>query len=112
SGGQKQRLTLARAILRQPRILILDDATSSVDVDTEYEILSNLKRVFSTCTTFIITQRLSTVRNADYIYMLDKGRIVEEGTHQQLMARNGMYATLYNTITYSPAKDPRLKRDA
>ncbi len=111
SGGQKQRLTLARAILRQPRILILDDATSSVDVDTEYEILSDLKRIFSTCTTFIITQRLSTVRNADYIYMLDKGRIAEEGTHQQLMARNGIYATLYNTITYSPANDPRLKRD-
>ncbi|MBN2150468.1 MAG: ABC transporter ATP-binding protein [Candidatus Lokiarchaeota archaeon] len=112
SGGQKQRLTLARAILRQPRIFILDDSTSSVDVDTEYEILSDLKRVFSTCTTFIITQRLSTVRNADYIYMLDKGRVAEEGTHQQLMARDGIYATLYNTITYSPANDPRWKRGA
>nr|MDO8109512.1 ABC transporter ATP-binding protein [Candidatus Sigynarchaeota archaeon] len=109
SGGQKQRLTLARAILRKPRILILDDATSSVDVDTEYEILFNLKRIFSTCTTFIITQRLSTVRNADYIYMLDKGQIAEEGTHQQLIALKGLYASLYNTITYSPVKERRLE---
>ncbi|MFX0101825.1 MAG: ABC transporter ATP-binding protein [Candidatus Hodarchaeota archaeon] len=107
SGGQKQRLTIARAILRDPRILILDAATSSVDVDTEYEILMSLKKIFNTCTTFIITQRLSTVRNADVIYMFENGEIAESGTHDELMDKNGLYATLYNTITYSPENNKR-----
>nr|MDO8113339.1 ABC transporter ATP-binding protein [Candidatus Sigynarchaeota archaeon] len=107
SGGQRQRLTLARALLRNwpngPRILVLDDATSSVDVDTEYEILQNLKGIFKQCTTILITQRLSTVRNADYIYVFDAGRVVEEGTHHALMEKKQIYFQLYDTITRSPA---------
>jgi ABC-type multidrug transport system fused ATPase/permease subunit len=99
SGGQKQRVTLARALIRHPRILILDAATSSVDVDTEYTILMNLKRIFGKCTTIIITQRLSTVRNADHIYVIDKGEIREDGTHADLIRKHGMYTQLYKTIS-------------
>jgi ABC-type multidrug transport system fused ATPase/permease subunit len=99
SGGQKQRLTIARAILRKPRILILDDATSSVDVDTEYDILMKLKNIFHTCTTFIITQRLSTVRNADVIYVFEDGEIIESGNHTELLAIKGIYTQLYQTIS-------------
>jgi ABC-type multidrug transport system fused ATPase/permease subunit len=99
SGGQKQRMTIARAIVRKPRILILDAATSSVDVDTEYEILTNLKKLFGQCTTIIITQRLSTVRGADRIYVFSEGEIHEQGTHAELMQQNQIYAQLYRTIT-------------
>ena len=113
SGGQRQRLTLARALLRNwpkgPRILVLDDATSSVDVDTEFEILRNLKAVFKQCTTIIITQRLSTVRNADYIYVLNAGRVVEEGTHQSLMKTKTTYSQLYEAITRAPSADQEKK---
>jgi len=105
SGGQKQRMTIARAIARKPRILILDAATSSVDVDTEYEILTSMKKLFGQCTTIIITQRLSTVRNADRIYVLDKGKVHEEGTHAELMHKDGIYAQLYRTITGGVAHD-------
>jgi ABC-type multidrug transport system fused ATPase/permease subunit len=99
SGGQKQRMTIARAIVRKPRILILDAATSSVDVDTEYEILTNLKKLFGQCTTIIITQRLSTVRSADRIYVFSEGQIHEQGTHTELIKQNQIYAQLYRTIT-------------
>jgi ATP-binding cassette subfamily B protein len=115
SGGQRQRLTLARALLRNwpkgPRILVLDDATSSVDVDTEFEILRNLKAVFKQCTTIIITQRLSTVRNADYIYVLNAGRVVEEGTHQSLMKAKTTYSQLYEAITRAPSADADKKSE-
>jgi ATP-binding cassette, subfamily B, multidrug efflux pump len=96
SGGQKQRTAIARALIRNPRILILDDALSSVDTHTEDKILSHLREVMSGRTTIFISHRVSTVRNADQIAVLHSGRIVELGTHDELIARNGYYTDLYN----------------
>jgi ATP-binding cassette subfamily B protein len=96
SGGQKQRTAIARAILRSPRILILDDALSSVDTHTEDKILNHLREIMRGRTTIFISHRVSTVRNADSIAVLHQGRIVELGTHDQLIARNGYYTDLYN----------------
>ncbi len=96
SGGQKQRTAIARALLRSPRILILDDALSSVDTHTEDKILNHLREVMRGRTTIFISHRVSTVRNADSIAVLHQGRIVEQGTHDQLIARNGYYTDLYN----------------
>ena len=96
SGGQKQRTAIARAILRSPRILILDDALSSVDTHTEDKILNHLREIMRGRTTIFISHRVSTVRNADRIAVLHQGRIVELGTHDQLIARNGYYTDLYN----------------
>ena len=99
SGGQKQRIAIARALAIKPKILILDDATSSVDVDTEFRIQNNFKEIFKDTTTFLITQRLSSVRNADRILVLDKGAIVQLGTHEELMNQtNGIYKKLYLTL--------------
>ncbi len=95
SGGQKQRTAIARAILRNPRILILDDALASVDTYTEEQILSGLKRVMQGRTTILISHRTSTARHADQIAVLVEGRIVERGTHDQLLGRNGYYTRLY-----------------
>jgi ATP-binding cassette subfamily B multidrug efflux pump len=96
SGGQKQRTAIARAIIRDPRILILDDALSSVDTYTEEKILDHLREVMTGRTTIFISHRVSTVRNADRIAVLNAGRIVELGTHDELIARNGYYTELYN----------------
>ena len=96
SGGQKQRTAIARALIRNPRILILDDALSSVDTHTEDKILNNLRQVMRGRTTIFISHRVSTVRNADRIAVLHDGRIVETGTHDELLALNGYYSDLYN----------------
>ena len=94
SGGQKQRATLARALIRQPSILILDDALSAVDTHTEEAILSHLRQIMKGRTTLLIAHRISTLRDADQIVVLDEGRIAEQGTHQQLVERGGFYADL------------------
>jgi ATP-binding cassette subfamily B multidrug efflux pump len=96
SGGQKQRTAIARALLRSPRILILDDALSSVDTHTEDKILNHLREIMQGRTTIFISHRVSTVRNTDSIAVLHQGRIVEQGTHDQLIAQNGYYTDLYN----------------
>jgi ATP-binding cassette subfamily B protein len=96
SGGQKQRTAIARAIIRDPRILILDDALSSVDTHTEDKILNHLREVMQGRTTIFISHRVSTVRNADQIAVLHGGRLVELGTHDELIAHNGYYTDLYN----------------
>ncbi len=95
SGGQKQRTAIARAVLRKPKILILDDALSSVDTYTEEKILGQLRDVMSDRTSLIVSHRVSTVRNADLICVLDEGQIIEQGTHDQLLRLGGEYAALY-----------------
>ena len=98
SGGQKQRLSIARAIIIKPKILIFDDSTSSVDVETEFKIQNALERIMQDTTTFIITQRISTIRNADSILVLDKGRVVGIGTHENLINSNVLYKQIYETL--------------
>ncbi|MGH3055556.1 MAG: ABC transporter ATP-binding protein, partial [Gaiellaceae bacterium] len=96
SGGQKQRTAIARALIRNPRILVLDDALSSVDTHTEDKILNHLREVMQGRTTIFISHRVSTVRNADLIAVLHTGRVVELGTHAELIEKNGYYTDLYN----------------
>ncbi|MFN8531466.1 MAG: ATP-binding cassette domain-containing protein [Anaerolineae bacterium] len=94
SGGQKQRVAIARALVRDPAILVLDDALSSVDTHTAADILSGLRDVLRTRTSLIIAHRLATVKNADLIVVMDNGRIVEQGRHDELLAHGGFYARM------------------
>ena len=97
SGGQKQRIAIARALLLDPRILILDDSTSSVDVETEYHIQQALDKLMVGRTSLVIAQRISTVRDADVILVLDDGQIAAQGTHDELMANSAIYAEIYSS---------------
>jgi ATP-binding cassette subfamily B protein len=96
SGGQKQRTTLARTLLKDPAILILDDATSAVDSETEAAIREALDELIPGRTTFIIAHRIQSVMRADLILVLDKGRVVQTGTHDELLAQDGMYRHIYD----------------
>ncbi len=96
SGGQKQRTTLARAVIRDPKILVLDDSLSSVDTDTEERILRGLKEVMRHRTTILVSHRCSTARHADKIIVLREGRVVERGSHDELLAQGGYYNDLYH----------------
>jgi len=95
SGGQKQRITIARTLLKDPRILILDDATSSVDTETESAIRQALERLMENRSTFIIAHRIQSVMSADMILVLDQGRIVQKGTHAELVEQEGIYQEIY-----------------
>ncbi|NEN96276.1 MAG: ATP-binding cassette domain-containing protein, partial [Moorea sp. SIO3I7] len=95
SGGQQQRIAIARALLKDPPILILDEATSAVDNETEAAIQRSLEKITQNRTTIAIAHRLSTVRNADCIYVIDQGKIVEQGQHEQLLEQQGIYAMLW-----------------
>ena len=106
SGGQRQRVAIARAILKDPRILLLDEATSSLDSGSEYLVQEALARLMQNRTTLIIAHRLSTVRVADRIAVVDRGQITELGTHEELMAKNGVYARLYEMQFRDEDADP------
>jgi len=97
SGGQKQLLTIARAMLFDPEILILDEATSNVDTMTEQRIQRAFLKAMEGRTSFVIAHRLSTIREADLILVMNRGSIVEQGTHKELLEKNGFYANLYNS---------------
>ena len=99
SGGQKQRLSIARAFLKNPPILIFDEATSALDNESEKVVQQSLERLAKDRTTFVIAHRLSTVRNADLILVVDHGDIVEQGTHEELLAKKGVYEKLYHSGT-------------
>ena len=107
SGGQKQRVAIARALLFNPRILIFDDSTSSVDVETEYEIQEAMRTMVADRTTLLITQRLSTVRLADRIAVFDAGELVEFGTQDELIKKGGMFAEIFGAQFASPRHEPR-----
>ena len=114
SGGQQQRIAIARALLSNPKILIFDDSTSSVDVETEYEIQRALQALLKNRTTFVITQRVSTIRNANKIVILENGEVAEEGTHETLMAKKGAYYKIYQTLyeTQKPVVKAQTKQSS
>ena len=96
SGGQRQRMAIARMILRRPRLLVLDEATSALDVDTERRLTSNIMETYSDRTVFFITHRLASLKHADVILVMDQGALVEKGSHEELMELDGRYATLFH----------------
>jgi ATP-binding cassette subfamily B protein len=102
SQGEKQLMTIARAMLANPPMLILDEATSSVDTRTEMLIQQAMERLMEGRTSFVIAHRLSTIKNADLILVMDEGNIVEQGKHTELLARGGFYASLYNSQFKAP----------
>ena len=95
SGGQKQRVSIARAIIKDPQILLFDDCLSAVDTETEEEILNNLHEISRDKTTIIVSHRISSAKNADKIIVLDEGKIIQQGTHNQLVNQEGYYKELY-----------------
>ena len=97
SQGQKQLITIARAVLANPPVMILDEATSSVDTRTELLIQQAMNRLMEGRTSFVIAHRLSTIRDADLIIVMDQGKVIEQGTHNELLEENGFYADLYNS---------------
>ena len=107
SVGEKQRVSIARALLRNPPILLLDEATASVDTETERQIQEALEHLMAHRTSFVIAHRLSTVRNADRIYVLDRGQVIEEGTHDELIGQDGMYARLCRTSLIATGESGR-----
>jgi ABC-type transport system involved in cytochrome bd biosynthesis fused ATPase/permease subunit len=113
SGGEKQRISIARALLADPRILIMDEATSSVDSETEALIQAAMDKLVQNRTTFVIAHRLSTVQRAQQIIVLDQGGVVERGTHSELLERGGLYAHLYAVqfkLIEAPGVDELMRR--
>ena len=108
SGGQRQRVALARAIATEPRILILDDSLSSVDAQTERDILTRLRPILRGRTSILMSHRVAAVREADQIVVLDAGRVAERGTHTALLAAGGVYATLYREQLAAEALAPEV----
>jgi ATP-binding cassette subfamily B protein len=104
SGGQKQRVAIARTLLKDPRILILDDSTSSVDVETEHLIRQALQRLMQGRTTFIIAHRIQSVMDADLILVFDKGKVVQMGRHDELLQQDGMYRRIHDLQTQIDAQ--------
>lgn len=96
SGGQRQRLAIARAILKNPRVLILDEATSALDTESEKIVQDALDKLMEGRTSFVIAHRLSTIFKANQIFVVENGHVIEHGTHEELLALNGLYSNLYN----------------
>ena len=109
SGGQKQRLAIARAIIRDPKILVLDEATSALDSESERLIQSALHELMKSRTTFVVAHRLSTVKEAHLILVLEDGVVVESGTHRELVSGHGTYRRLYDAQSFIPDDEPHLK---
>jgi ATP-binding cassette subfamily B protein len=106
SGGERQRLAIARLLLKAPGIVVLDEATAHLDSESEYAVQRALDRALEGRTSLVIAHRLSTVRNADLILVVDDGRVVQRGTHHQLLAQGGLYADLYRTQFVEDAAQP------